>query len=169
MADKSSKMEQGYKDGLKAYKGREGSKVEEFVTKNVTDPLDKIISGDKDKEYVEGFKKAREEILGYKKGGAVKKPKKMAGGGMTRPPVVNPRQVKNQAHAAQNQKRNELRAQSAAATKAQSVPASSVRNSKPSNPNLTVIRKRPRFAQGGSVSARADGCAQRGKTKGKMV
>ena len=25
------------------------------------------------------------------------------------------------------------------------------------------------FAQGGSVSSRADGCAQRGKTRGKMV
>lgn len=26
-----------------------------------------------------------------------------------------------------------------------------------------------KYAKGGSVSARADGCAQRGKTKGKMV
>lgn len=30
--------------------------------------------------------------------------------------------------------------------------------------------KRPvKFANGGSASARADGCAQRGKTKGRMV
>ena len=72
MAEKSSKMEQGYKDGLKAYKGREGSKVEEFVTKNVTDPLDKLMSGNKDEEYVEGYKKARKETLGYKRGGMVK-------------------------------------------------------------------------------------------------
>jgi hypothetical protein len=30
--------------------------------------------------------------------------------------------------------------------------------------------KRPvKFAKGGSASARADGCAQRGKTKGRMI
>jgi hypothetical protein len=28
---------------------------------------------------------------------------------------------------------------------------------------------KPMFAKGGSVSKRADGCAQRGKTKGRMV
>ena len=30
-------------------------------------------------------------------------------------------------------------------------------------------KKPPKFAKGGSASARADGCAQRGKTKGRMV
>jgi hypothetical protein len=34
--------------------------------------LDKAIFGSKDKEYVEGYKKARKEKLGFKKGGAVK-------------------------------------------------------------------------------------------------
>jgi len=30
-------------------------------------------------------------------------------------------------------------------------------------------KKPVKFAQGGSASSRADGCAQRGKTKGRMV
>ena len=30
-------------------------------------------------------------------------------------------------------------------------------------------QKTKKFAKGGSVSSRADGCAQRGKTRGKMV
>lgn len=143
MADKSSKMEQGYKDGLKAYKGREGSKVEEFVTKNVTDPLDKIISGDKDKDYVEGFKKAREELLGYKKGGKVK-PKAMKKGGPT------PFTSKTAAYQAGTY-----------GPRTNTKP-----NPRTPGPRTPGVR---RMASGGSVSSRADGCAQRGKTKGKMV
>ena len=34
---------------------------------------------------------------------------------------------------------------------------------------LPGFKLRGKFAKGGSVSKRADGCAQRGKTKGKMV
>lgn len=148
MADKSSKMEQGYKDGLKAYKGREGSKVEEFVTKNVTDPLDKIISGDKDKEYVEGFKKAREELLGYKKGGKVKL-KAMKKGAPT------PFTSRTAAYQAGTY-----------GPRTNTKPNPRTPGPRTPGPRTPGVR---RMASGGSVSSRADGCAQRGKTKGKMV
>jgi len=67
-----TEYEEGYRKGKDTYKDREGSKVEKFLTENVSDPLDKAIFGSKDKEYVEGYKKARKEKLGFKKGGAVK-------------------------------------------------------------------------------------------------
>jgi len=38
----------------------------------------------------------------------------------------------------------------------------------PTGPDGKPIKPRP-FAKGGSASARADGCAVRGKTKGRMV
>lgn len=38
----------------------------------------------------------------------------------------------------------------------------------PTGPDGKPIKPRP-YAKGGSASSRADGCAQRGKTKGKMV
>jgi hypothetical protein len=38
----------------------------------------------------------------------------------------------------------------------------------PTGPDGKPIKPRP-FAKGGSASSRADGCAQRGKTRGKMM
>lgn len=38
----------------------------------------------------------------------------------------------------------------------------------PTGPDGKPLKPRP-FAKGGSASARADGCAIRGKTKGRMV
>lgn len=172
MADKSSKMEQGYKDGLKAYKGREGSKVEEFVTKNVTDPLDKIISGDKDKEYVEGFKKAREELLGYKKGGAVKESKKMVKKEIAfmKKKGAPKSMIKHEKEEAKGMKAGGPTPFTSKTAAYQAGTYGPRTNTKPNprtpGPRTPGVR---RMASGGSVSSRADGCAQRGKTKGKMV
>jgi hypothetical protein len=41
-------------------------------------------------------------------------------------------------------------------------------NEGPTTPAMPKKGK-PMFAKGGSVSKRADGCAQRGKTKGRMI
>lgn len=63
--------DEGYRKGVENYKNREGNRVEKFITQKIVDPADKAIFGDQDKDYVEGYKKARQEKLGYKKGGSV--------------------------------------------------------------------------------------------------
>ena len=40
---------------------------------------------------------------------------------------------------------------------------------KPADSYIKAHDEATRFAKGGTASARADGCAQRGKTKGKVV
>ena len=140
MADTKTQksFDAGYKDGLKAYKDREGSSVEKFVTEKITDPLDKLMSGDKDKEYVDGFKKAREEKLGFKKGGAVKESKKM---------------VKKEV----------------AFMKKKGAPKSMIKHEMAEAKGMKTGGKVKCMASGGSASKRADGCAIKGKTRGKMV
>jgi hypothetical protein len=84
--------DEGYRKGVENYKDREGNRVEKFITQKIVDPADKLIFGDQDKSYVEGYKKARQEKLGYKKGGSVGSASKRADGcvqrGKTRGKIV---------------------------------------------------------------------------------